>query len=80
MELYATKTIKTQYLPATNLHGARIKASDGEGNSATVPYNYRLEILDNHQRAVLALCQKMNWTTPETRPGAYKNNYYWVLQ
>ncbi len=80
MELYATKTIKTRYIPPTNLHGAKIKASDGEGNNATIPFNSRLDTVPAHLEAVKALCEKMDWTPAEDwRPGAYKNNYYWIL-
>lgn len=56
------KTIQTKFLPATNFKGARIKASDGDGNSATIPYPHEAHRgEDAHFLAYIALQDKMGW-------------------
>ena len=55
------KAIKTVYLGPTNTRGSRIKASDGDGHSVTVPYPHELSGADCHAVAAVALCRKMGW-------------------
>lgn len=56
------KSIAVKYLPATNFRGARLKASDGDGNSITVSYDYGASRDERPQVAARALCEKMKWT------------------
>ena len=53
------KAIVTKYLPATNLHGARIKASAEGVASLVIPYPCDKET--PFAVAAVALCQRMNW-------------------
>ena len=56
------KSIAVKYLPATNYRGARMKASDGDGNSITVSYDCGASHDERPQAAARALCEKMQWT------------------
>lgn len=51
------QAILTQYLPATNMRGSRIKATCSRG-SKTIPYDHALESEENHIAAAQALCDK----------------------
>ena len=55
------KAITTKFMGPTNHRGARIKASDCDGNSATVSYDYSLTRDGEHHAAAIALCKKMGW-------------------
>jgi hypothetical protein len=55
------KAITTKYISATDFRGARIKASDGDGNTATISYPYELSYAAVHFEAAKALCEKMKW-------------------
>lgn len=56
------KAVTTKYHGPTNTRGARISASDGDGNRVTVPYPYEKATgEDAHSDAVRALCTKMDW-------------------
>lgn len=57
------KAIKTTYFGPTNTRGSRIKATDGDGNSASIPYPYELNQDDAHKLATKKLCEKMGWPT-----------------
>ena len=57
-------SIYTKYLPATNSHGSRIKASTGEdypGHTATVGYDHGLSGADVHWQAAKKVADKLNW-------------------
>lgn len=56
------KAITVRYLGPTNTRGARLKASDRDGSSITVSYDYGLSRDERHDSAALALCEKMGWT------------------
>lgn len=56
------KAIVTQKLSPTYMLGTRIKATDGDGNSVTVPYHYQDSGDRNHARAAGALCKKLGWS------------------
>ena len=60
------KAIKTHYIGPTNTKGSRIRASDGDINSITIPYDSGKETDANHISAAVALCRKMNWSNPES--------------
>lgn len=56
------KAITTKYLGPTNHCGARIKASDGDGNSATLRFRSEWTDGQNHKQAAIALCNELGWT------------------
>ena len=73
------KAIQTKHLGPTNCRGARIKASDEDGNSVTIPYPYEIgNIEDKHRKAAAALCTKMQWSGP-LAAGSLKNGYVFVF-
>ena len=57
------KAIITKKLPFTSTKPTRIKASDLDGNSVTVPYDdaLRWSTGETHIPAARALCEKMGW-------------------
>jgi len=56
------KAIRTKYLPPTDRRGARIVASDSDGNRVVIGYPHELDGVECHQKAADALCAKLNWT------------------
>lgn len=56
------KAIRTKYLPPSNVRGARIKASDMDGNSVTISYPHEFSGEATHAEAALALCRKLGWS------------------
>lgn len=56
------KAITTKYLGPTNTHGARIAATDGDGNRVVVSYDYAMTRDTRHDEAARALCAKLGWT------------------
>lgn len=68
------KAIKTIYLSPTDKRGARIKATDLDRNSITIPYDHCLCDAANHVAAAQALCDKMDW--PGKRLAGSLSNYY----
>lgn len=54
------KAITTRFKGATNSRGARIIASDQDGNRVTVPYRYSGDRIE-HWNAAHTLCEKMGW-------------------
>jgi len=57
------KAIYIKYLSATDTKGTRYKATDNDGNSITLPYDYELNSREMGAKAALALCDKMEWPT-----------------
>lgn len=55
------KAITTKYHGPTNARGARIIASDEDGNRVTLPYDHALNSNDMHASAARALANKMHW-------------------
>ena len=72
------KAITTRYLGPTNFRGSRIKATDDDGNSVTIPYPYELSGEDVHRAAADALCVKMGWTG-KLVGGSIKTGYAFVF-
>ena len=70
------KAIQTKYFGPGNVKGSRFKASDEDGNSITVPYDYAMDSEGNHDRAAVALCEKMGWTGNLYRGGLKDGNVY----
>ena len=70
-------SIYTKYLPATNSHGSRIKATTGEdysGHTATVGYDHGLSGADVHWQAAKVVADNLNWHG-EYIAGATKDGY-----
>jgi hypothetical protein len=57
------KAITTKYIGPTNYRGSRIKASDEDHNSITIPYPHELSGEEVYRKAAVALCVKMKWST-----------------
>lgn len=73
-------TIETRYHGPTNTRGARISATSTEGHRVFVPYDYSVEILDDHAKAVNALRQKLGWQDkPMHLAGSSKKGYIWAF-
>ena len=53
------KAIITKLFPADDRHPARVRASDGDKHSVTIPVDQHDEA---HEQAAIALCHKMDWT------------------
>jgi hypothetical protein len=70
-----TQAIETKYLAATNIKGARVKAS-AWGGSATVPYDYALNTEGAHRAAAEALIAKLGWTGTFAQGGNAKGDGY----
>ena len=68
------KAILTKYHGPTNTRGARISATDGDGNRVTVPYDFAAR--DPHDEAALVLCRKMGWSGALVRGGLKSGNVY----
>jgi len=73
------KAIRTKYLGPTNTRGARILATDDDGNRTTIPYPYQLSGELVHRQAALALCRKLGWAG-ELTAGGLGNGYVYVWQ
>lgn len=54
------QTIKTTFLPATNLKGSRLKASSYAG-SLTIPYPHDLSNEEAHARVAVLFAKKKGW-------------------
>jgi len=72
------KAIRTKYLGPTNYRGARISASDEDGNRITIPYPHELSGEAVHRKAADALCTKMHWCG-RLIGGSLKNGYVFVF-
>ncbi len=63
-----------------NYRGARIIASDEDGNKVTISYPYELSGEDVHRKAAVALCEKMKWSGADSLVGGgLKNGYVFVF-
>ena len=73
------KAIKVKYISATNTKGSRTKATDGDGNSVTLAFDYSLNDGELFKATAVALCKKMDWDT-DLVGGGYKNDHYFVFK
>jgi hypothetical protein len=74
------KAITTKYHGPTETRGARVVASDEDGNRVSIPYQYELSGKDVHRKAAVALCDKMHWTGADTLVGGgIKHGYVFVF-
>jgi hypothetical protein len=70
-----TQAIETKYLRATNVRGARIKAS-AWGGSVTIGYDHALNTDGAHKAAADALIAKMGWQGKFAQGGNAKGDGY----
>lgn len=76
------KAITTKYHGPTNTRGARISASDQDGNRVTISYPHELSGEDVHRAAAMALCSKMGWgllSNQRLVAGSTKTGYVFVF-
>ena len=72
------RTIITKYLPATNTRGSRIKATEQRNyNSITISYDYALDGVAVHKKAVDAL-QELSGTNYKYVVGELKSGFVFV--
>lgn len=72
------KAILTKYHGPTYTRGARISASDEDGNKVYISYPYELSGEAVHRKAAEALKAKMNWQG-DLVSGSLKNGYVFVF-
>jgi hypothetical protein len=72
------KAISTKYIGPGNVKGARIIASDSDGNRVTISYPHELSGEAVHRKAAEALCTKMGWTG-SLAAGSVKAGYVFVF-
>lgn len=72
------KAIETRYHGPTDHRGARIIASDSDGNRVTIGYPHELSGEAVHRKAAEALRDKMGWTG-ELIAGGTKHGYCFVF-
>ena len=72
------KAIRTKYHGPGNVRGSRVSATDEDGNKVIIGHDSALNSDQNHRRAALALCAKMDWhgTLAE---GALGSGYVYVF-
>lgn len=74
------KAIVTRFHGPGNVRGARIIASDSDGNRVQQHCDDALTADQNHEKAARALCRKMGWTGVlnggDLRPG--QRVWVWV--
>jgi hypothetical protein len=72
------KAIETKYHGPTDTRGARISATDSDGNRVSIPYPYELSGEAVHRMAADRLCEKMGWSG-QLAGGATKRGYVFVF-
>jgi hypothetical protein len=75
---FITQAIETKYLRATNVRGARIKATAAAG-SITIGYDYALNTDGAHKAAADALIAKMGWTGTFAQGGNVTGTGYYFV-
>ena len=70
------KAIETTYFGPGNTRGARISATDNDGNTIFAGYDHAAH--DPHEAAAVALCEKMNWTGKLIK-GSTKRGFVFVF-
>lgn len=72
------KAIATKYIGPRGLRPGRIKATDLDGNSASIDYPHDAREDQKHFLAAKALCEKMGWhgTLIEGGLGKVQNKVY----
>ena len=71
------QAITTKQLGPTDHRGKRVKATAKAG-SVTLPWDYSLEVAQNHAAAAKALTEKFNWIA-DWHMGSIPNGYVFVI-
>lgn len=74
----AMKAIRTRFHGPTDTKGARVSASDADGNKVILSWDHALDGDDNHEAAAHNLCHKMGWPAVN-RGGSFGRDMYWVF-
>lgn len=74
------KAIETKYLGPTYRRGGRIRASDGDRNAITIPYDHRLDSETAHRKAAESLKNKMGWEGELVGGWLKKGTWVWVFE
>jgi hypothetical protein len=72
------KAIRTRYSGPTNTRGARIHATDSDGNRVSISFPYELDHEDAHQLAAYLLMRKMGWKC-QLNGGGFGHDEYWTM-
>lgn len=72
------KAITTKYHGPTNTRGSRYSASDCDGNKVVLTTDFTLGAEENHDKAAIALLNKMRWGGNLMR-GSLKSGYVYVF-
>jgi len=70
------RVISVKYVSPTNTRPTRFKASDNNGNTATISFRYELNMDGRYQAAADALREKMGWKSPIIASGEQFAGYY----
>jgi hypothetical protein len=73
------KAILVKYFGPTNTRGSRLKASDLDGNSVTIPYPRTLSSGAGEAHAARLLCAKMQWDSTNLVEGELKEGTVFVF-
>ena len=69
----------TRYMPPTNTRGARIRATDDQGQSITVPYPHELHDKRAHYAAIAALRGHTGAPLVPLVPASIPRGYAWAV-
>jgi hypothetical protein len=74
------QAILTKYLGPTNTKGGRVTARWAEtGRKVTEPWDYELDVRENHEAAARALVAKADLGNPRLYAGSTKTGYAFVV-
>lgn len=73
------KAIMTRFHGPTDTKGSRYSASDADGNRVMVQTDFSVNSEGNHDRAAIALCNKMNWKPRKLVRGGWKHGNCYVF-
>ena len=71
------QAITTKQLGPTDHRGKLVKAT-ANGGTIPLPWDYGLEVAQNHAAAALALTKKLGWIT-DLHMGSIANGYVFVI-
>ena len=74
---FPTHNTRGSQLGPTDHRGKRVKATAKAG-SVTLPWDYGLEVAQNHAAAAKALTEKFNWIA-DWHMGSIPNGYVFVI-
>lgn len=83
-----SKAIVTSYVPCTNTRGSRIKATDNDGNTLSMPSGTAEQLARErgdtnlysvHASVAMALITKMGWKCERLECGSTKKGYVYIM-